>query len=82
MPLRNITQLEITKYAPDVYILQNQLRFVRTADAFASGRRSARILETRRLTQNARPRKFADAEGHSGQTRIINTSSALGKLAL
>ena len=38
------------------------VRDVRTADVSACGRRSARILEIRRLTRTASPRKFADAD--------------------
>ena len=38
------------------------VRDVRTPDASACGRRSARILEIRGLTRTARPRKFADAD--------------------
>ena len=37
-------------------------RDVRTADASTCGRRSARILEIRGLTQMARPRKFTNAD--------------------
>jgi len=37
-------------------------RDVQTADAFACGRRSARIIEIRGLTRTACSRKFADAD--------------------